>query len=131
MPNPLNWIDPFGLNKRGVAAAADVSLVGKGDPLLKALPWIKKQDGVFDVLVHGSPDAFHVLHNGKYVQIDHRTLARLIENQDTQVSLYDFCPVVRSIANSYSPTFIEQTRCTSYGSKRYIMDFPIRKDDCR
>lgn len=30
-------------------------------------------------MVHGSPDAFHVLHNGKYVQIDRRTLARLIE----------------------------------------------------
>ncbi|MDU2940562.1 MAG: RHS repeat-associated core domain-containing protein, partial [Enterobacteriaceae bacterium] len=30
VPNPLNWIDPFGLNKGGVAAALDVSLVGKG-----------------------------------------------------------------------------------------------------
>ncbi|MCV3065167.1 hypothetical protein OHF08_25175, partial [Escherichia coli] len=78
-PYPLGWIDSYGLSKGAVAAGVDVALVGKGDPLLKALPWIKKQDGVFDVLIHGSPDAFHVLHNGKYVQINHRTLANLIK----------------------------------------------------
>ncbi|MCV6038727.1 hypothetical protein OFP00_37170, partial [Escherichia coli] len=81
-----------------------VALVGKGDPLLKALPWIKKQDGVFDVLIHGSPDAFHVLHNGKYVQINHRTLANLIKK-----SGHSGEPIrLLSCSSGASPTAIAQ-----------------------
>lgn len=38
VPNPLGWIDSYGLSKGAVAAGVDVALVGKGDPLLKALP---------------------------------------------------------------------------------------------
>ncbi|HFD0644674.1 TPA: RHS repeat domain-containing protein, partial [Escherichia coli] len=104
VPNPLGWIDSYGLSKGAVAAGVDVALVGKGDPLLKALPWIKKQDGVFDVLIHGSPDAFHVLHNGKYVQINHRTLANLIKK-----SGHSGEPIrLLSCSSGASPTAIAQ-----------------------
>ena len=35
-------------------------------------------DGMFDVVVHGSPEAFHVLHNGTWVELSHRSLAQFI-----------------------------------------------------
>ena len=58
--------------------AAGTELIGKGDKLAQAAKWIKPQKGVYDVVVHGSADAFHVLHNGKWVRVNHRSLANLI-----------------------------------------------------
>ncbi len=58
--------------------AAGTELIGNGDKLAQAAKWIKPQKGVYDVVVHGSSDAFHVLHNGKWVQVNHRSLATLI-----------------------------------------------------
>ncbi|HXF83848.1 MAG TPA: hypothetical protein VNK49_00515 [Anaerolineales bacterium] len=46
-----------------------------GDDLKKATNWVKQENGFFDVMVHGSPNSFHVKHNGNWVDIDHRTLA--------------------------------------------------------
>src|SRR5262249_6691554 len=62
-----------------VSADAPVTLIGKGDPLAQAATWITPQKGVIDVVVHGTSDAFHVLHNGSLVQVNHRSLATLIE----------------------------------------------------
>lgn len=68
--------DDIALRAQGQAVpAAGAALVGPGDKLAAAAAWIKPQKGVFDVVVHGSEDAFHVLHNGKWVQIDQRALA--------------------------------------------------------
>ncbi|MBI5820329.1 MAG: RHS repeat-associated core domain-containing protein [Verrucomicrobia bacterium] len=60
------------------ATPASANLIGLGDSLANAAQWIKPQQGVFDVVVHGSENAFHVLHNGKWVQINHRSLATFI-----------------------------------------------------
>ena len=54
-------------------------LIGKGDRLAQAAQWIKPQNGVYDVLIHGTPDAFHVLHNGNWVELNQRSLATLIK----------------------------------------------------
>jgi hypothetical protein len=56
-----------------------VTLIGQGDRLAQAAKWIKPQRGVIDVIVHGSADAFWVLHNGTWVQVNHRALATLIQ----------------------------------------------------
>ncbi|TQV86654.1 FG-GAP-like repeat-containing protein [Aliikangiella coralliicola] len=60
------------------SVSANVSLVGAGDDLAKAANWLKPKEGYFDVLIHGSEKAFHVLHNGKWVQLTHRSLAAFI-----------------------------------------------------
>lgn len=61
------------------AVPAGANLIGAGDRLAEAATWVKPQQGVFDVIVHGSEDMFHVLHNGKWVEIDQRTLSTFIQ----------------------------------------------------
>ena len=58
---------------------AGANLIGAGDRLAEAAAWVKPQQGVFDVIVHGSEDAFHVLQNGKWIELDQRALATFIE----------------------------------------------------
>ena len=60
------------------ATPAGANLIGAGDRLAQASQWVKPQQGVFDVVVHGSEDSFHVLHNGSWVEIDQRSLATFI-----------------------------------------------------
>jgi hypothetical protein len=54
-------------------------LIGKGDKLAKAAEWIKPEPGFYDVIVHGSSDVFHVLHNGEWVSVNHRSLANFMQ----------------------------------------------------
>jgi filamentous hemagglutinin len=60
------------------AVPAGATLIGQGDRLAVAAKWVRPSSGVFDVVVHGSDDAFHVLHNGAWVRVDHRALSTLI-----------------------------------------------------
>ncbi|MFN5495639.1 MAG: RHS repeat-associated core domain-containing protein [bacterium] len=60
------------------AVPAGATLIGQGDRLAAAAKWVRPSSGVFDVVVHGSDDAFHVLHNGAWVRVDHRALSTLI-----------------------------------------------------
>ena len=71
---------------RGVnqAVPAGANLVGAGDDLARAAKWVKPQQGVFDVVVHGSDDAFHVLHNGSWVQVNQRSLATFMRGHGYQ-----------------------------------------------
>jgi len=71
----------FRSNSCPVPAASPVTLIGKGDPLAAAVGWLKPTKGVIDVVVHGTPDKFVVLHNGKFVDVTHRTLATLIRKR--------------------------------------------------
>jgi RHS repeat-associated protein len=57
------------------AVPASTRLIGAGDPLGEAASWVKPEEGVFDVVVHGTPEDFQVLHNGEYVSVDQRALA--------------------------------------------------------
>jgi RHS repeat-associated protein len=61
------------------AVPAGTRLVGRGDPLKRAADWVKPQQGAHDVLVHGTPESFQVLHNGKVVTIDQRSLATFMK----------------------------------------------------
>lgn len=55
-------------------------LIGKGDRLAQAVRWIKPEAGFYDVVIHGSPNAFWVLQNGSWVSISHRSLANFLKN---------------------------------------------------
>jgi hypothetical protein len=107
------WRPPGGRTVAPVNAAPPVTLIGKGDPLAQAAKWIKPQQGVIDVVVHGSPDAFHVLHNGKWVQVNHRTLATLIEKSGQSGSSIRliFC------SSGASPTGVAQNLANKLGMK--------------
>jgi hypothetical protein len=51
-----------------------VASLGKDKDVLLSLQRIKPETGWFDVIVHGTPDHFMVLHNGNWVAITHRDL---------------------------------------------------------
>ncbi|OQY66043.1 MAG: hypothetical protein B6D47_11970 [Rhodocyclaceae bacterium UTPRO2] len=61
------------------AVPAGAHLIGAGDRLAEAAAWVKPQQGVFDVIVHGSEDAFHVLQNERWIELDQRALATFIQ----------------------------------------------------
>jgi RHS repeat-associated protein len=96
-----------------VSAAPPVTLIGKGDRLAQAAKWIKPQQGVIDVVVHGSPDAFHVLHNGKWIQVNHRTLATLIKKSGQSGS----CIRLISCSAGATPTGVAQNLANKLGMK--------------
>ena len=96
-----------------VSAAPPVTLIGKGDHLAQAAKWIKPQQGVIDVVVHGSPDAFHVLHNGKWVQVNHRTLATLIKKSGQSGSSIRLI----SCSSGACPTGVAQNLANKLGMK--------------
>ncbi len=56
-------------------------LVGQGDKLAEAAKWVKPEAGYFDVVVHGSPDSFLVLHNGKWVELNQRSMKTFLKTQ--------------------------------------------------
>ncbi|HWR26315.1 MAG TPA: hypothetical protein VN316_00400, partial [candidate division Zixibacteria bacterium] len=55
------------------------ALIGQGDELAKALNWKKPLPGWYDFVVHGTSDSFDVFHNGKWVKINHRDIARYMK----------------------------------------------------
>lgn len=55
-------------------------VLGEGDDLAKAVSWVVPKPGYLDVIVHGSEESFHVLHNGEWVSISHRSLAKFMKN---------------------------------------------------
>lgn len=61
------------------AIPASIQLIGKGDNLANYASCIKKLDRYTDVIIHGNPNGFEVLHNGKWVSIDQRSLAAFIK----------------------------------------------------
>ena len=63
------------------AIPASTRLVGAGDRLGDAAKWVKPIEGTFDVVVHGSENAFHVLHKNQWVEINHRSLATFVKKQ--------------------------------------------------
>ena len=71
-----------GVGAESKAVSASARLVGKGDPLLSASSKVKPIANHYDVVIHGDPDSFHVLHNESWVKIDHRALATYIEKSD-------------------------------------------------
>ncbi len=93
--------------------AAGTELIGKGDKLAQAVKWIKPQSGVYDVVVHGTPDAFHVLHNGKWVQVNHRSLATLIRKNGWKGE-----PIrLISCSSGACPTGVGQNLANKLGAK--------------
>jgi len=70
---------PIGRIAEQPVALQGTNLLGKGDPASPVVNWVKPLPGYFDVIVHGSPDSFHVLHDGKVVNLNQRTLASYIE----------------------------------------------------
>lgn len=55
-------------------------VLGQGDDLAKAVSWVLPKPGYVDVIVHGSEESFHVLHNGEWVSVSHRALATFLKN---------------------------------------------------
>lgn len=55
-------------------------VLGQGDDLAKAVSWVVPKPGYLDVIVHGSEESFHVLHNGEWVSLSHRSLAKFMKN---------------------------------------------------
>lgn len=39
-------------------------------------------NGYFDVIAHGTPNGIQITHNGQHMIVDHRMVARLIQNSD-------------------------------------------------
>ncbi len=94
--------------KSCVAASARL-----GDDLAEAASWVKPQKGVFDVVVHGSSDAFHVLHNGKWVKMNHRSLATFMKKQG-----YSGGPVrLLSCGTGSCPTGVAQNLSNKIGAE--------------
>lgn len=65
-----------------MVVAADSTLVGKGlgEELKKAATKIKREPNYTDVVVHGKSDAVSVMRNGKWIDLDHRRLAKFLKN---------------------------------------------------
>ena len=64
------------------AVPGSIDYMSPGDPFSK---YIKKRkdidvNGFHDVIAHGTPGSILVEHNGRQVEIDHRTLSRLLSN---------------------------------------------------
>lgn len=55
--------------------------LGSDPGVMAASGWTKPEAGYYDVILHGLPDKFRVYTNGKWVDMDHRALARFIRKQ--------------------------------------------------
>lgn len=64
----------------GTIASGDKSYMGKDDPFIQNIKKRKDVDpnGLFDLIAHGTSRTIEVEHNGKKIQIDSRTTAKLI-----------------------------------------------------
>lgn len=65
VPTPLKFEQAPGIK---------LASLGKDNNVLKSIERIKPEEGWFDVVVHGTPDKFYVLHNGQWEAITHRDL---------------------------------------------------------
>lgn len=52
---------------------------GEGEELKKVSTWVKEEPGFTDVIVHGTANNAQVFHNGKWVELDQRRLAKMIK----------------------------------------------------
>jgi RHS repeat-associated protein len=64
--------------------AADARFIGAGDKLAIAAKWVKPKAGYYDVVVHGTDSTFMYLHNGEWVNVDHRLLSTFIKKSGYQ-----------------------------------------------
>jgi hypothetical protein len=68
----------------GETAAEPVILgakLGNDDATIKAIQWLKPQDGFYDVVVHGTPDSVAIRIGNDWQFIDQRSLATYIGKQ--------------------------------------------------
>ena len=63
----------------GAVSVKAISLTGKDSDLAAAALRIKPIKGYADVVIHGTATEFQVLHNGKWVSLDQRSLARYLQ----------------------------------------------------
>ena len=68
-------------NTFGSAVAGDASFMGSTEQFLRNIRNRKDVDpgGKFDIIAHGTASSMQVEHNGKKIQIDSRTAAKLIK----------------------------------------------------
>lgn len=66
---------------RGLVAGS-IDYMTPGDPFSEGIKKRRDVDakGFFDLIAHGSPKTMLIEHNGTQVEISHRALARLLEN---------------------------------------------------
>ena len=100
---------PFG--RRPIRASTFI--LGTGDDLAKAASWVVAKPGYVDVIVHGSEEAFHVLHNGRWVEVSHRSLAQFLKNNG-----YKGGPVrLVSCSTGGSPTGVAKDLANKLGAE--------------
>ena len=87
-------------------------LVGADAKLALAVKWIKPQKGAFDLIVHGSENAFHVFHNGKWVELNHRSVATFIQKNGWKGESIRLV----SCSTGASPTGIAQNLANKLGT---------------
>ncbi|ACY14783.1 eCIS core domain-containing protein [Haliangium ochraceum] len=63
-----------------VLASEPILLTGDDARLAEAARRIQPEPGRLDVIVHGTADTFVVVQGGRQIQLDHRSLARFIQN---------------------------------------------------
>src|SRR6185369_16447149 len=68
-------VDPSKLKSRRV------TLAGPGDKFAAAAKNVLPEPGFTDVVVHGSPTAFHVLHHGQWVALTPNLLRTWLKKQ--------------------------------------------------
>lgn len=66
--------------RKSSAIAAAPTLIEGRDNLKIYSQKIPAKDGYTDVVIHGTPNSFAVLHNGKWEYIDQRSLATYLKN---------------------------------------------------
>ncbi|HND33889.1 MAG TPA: hypothetical protein PLA94_28010, partial [Myxococcota bacterium] len=62
-------------------AHAPVRLLGDDVKTAAVVAAVTPMPGVRDVVIHGSPNGFAILQGGKWVDVNHRTLARLLQQE--------------------------------------------------
>lgn len=63
-------------------SAAVGTRLGNDEAVVTASRWVKPESGYYDVMLHGSPDRFWINRAGKWIDIDHRSLATFIKKQN-------------------------------------------------
>lgn len=89
------------------------NLIDKNDSLAKAASWVKPKEGYFDVIIHGSSDSFSVFRDGKWINLDQRSLATFIKKNN-----YNGQPIRLISCNTGAlPTSIAQDLSNKLGSR--------------
>jgi RHS repeat-associated protein len=129
-PGPFDEMGQFGRAVRGTSSQAFKYLVryfksgrrpipaasllaGAGDELVEAAKWVTPRPGYYDIIVHGTEDAFHVLHNGQWVEVSHRSLATFMQKNG-----YNGGPVrLISCSSGGSPTGVAKNLANKLGAE--------------